>query len=305
MKSVTVVISVFNAASTVTQALASVAAQTYAPENVVLVDDGSTDGTADIADGWKQVLPLQVVRHRTNRGVAAGRMSAMAEVDTDLVAALDGDDIWLPHHLSQMLAGYSERPGVVSPRAVPWEPRRGTIAWDQRLQPLPKELTAAALVLRNWLFSGSLFERAAYDAAGGFYRFPGCEDWDLWLRLAAIGVPFSALAEPTVLYRVHDGSISANDKGLPMEMQVLRQFIEETGDPELRSMAHRSLRHRQARVALREAYSHAREGRASAARSAAARSLMGPAPVRVRGAATIVAPRLAARRRDRAHTVPS
>ena len=67
--------SVYNGASTVTQALASVAGQTHPPDVVVVVDDGSTDDTVARAEAWHGLLPLEVVRHQTNRGVAEGRMT--------------------------------------------------------------------------------------------------------------------------------------------------------------------------------------------------------------------------------------
>lgn len=306
MITVAVTMSVLNGATTLGQALASVAGQTHLPDQVVVVDDGSTDATPSVLEAWREILPLRIVRHATNRGVAAGRTSAMAEVDTDLALALDADDAWLPDHLALMLDAYDAQPGIVSPMAVVWEPGAGRpVDWVARRQPLPRSLDVEHLLVMNWLFSGSLFERRAFDAVGGAYRYPGCEDWDLWLRLTRAGVPVSVLHEPTVLYRVHGGSISAEDRLLPMEIQVLEGFLEETTDAKLRAAARRSLRHRHARVALRAAYDQARLGRSSSARVTALKALGGPAPVRLRGAAMFLAPARTVRQRDRAHRVPA
>lgn len=305
MTTVGVTISVLNGAATLGQALGSVAGQTRAPDQVVVVDDGSTDDTYSVARAWEGVLPLRVVRHETNRGVAVGRMTAMAEVGTDLVLAVDADDAWLPHHLQCLLHAYEARRGTVSPMAVAWEPGAAQpVEWTTRRQPLPKSLDLEHLLIMNWVFSGSLFERKAFEAVGGTYRYPGCEDWDLWLRMARRGVPVSVLHEPTVLYRVHAGSISAEDRMLPREIEVLEGFLRETLDPRLRAVARRSLRHRHARIALRAAYDHARAGRGTAARRAVVGSLRGPRPVKLRAAAMVMAPAQTVRRRDLVHRAP-
>ncbi len=305
MTTVGVGISVYNGAATIGQALASVAGQTRAPDQVVVVDDGSTDGTLPIVETWRSVLPLTIVRHGVNRGLSAGRMSAIAELDTDVILAIDSDDVWLPHHLARLLSAYAARPGIVSPMAVAWRPGSpDPIDWRRPLQPKPPAPDLSHLLIMNWLFSGALFARTAYYAAGGLYRFVGCEDWDLWLRMLKVDVPVRVLSEPTVLYRLHGANMSADDRVLPTEVQVLETFLDETTDPALRAAAHRSLRHRLARLALRSAYDHARDGRSPAARLAAVKALSGPAPVAVRGAAMIVAPRRTVGRRDRSRGVP-
>lgn len=305
MTTVGVTMSVYNGAATLGQALASVAGQTRPPDQVVVIDDGSTDDTVAVARTWEGVLSLQVVRHETNSGVAIGRTTAIGEVDTDLVLALDADDAWLPHHLQHLLDAYAARPGIVTPTAVAWEPAAvRPVDWASRRQPLPRSLNIEHLLIMNWVFSGSLFERRAFATAGNTYRYPGCEDWDLWLRLMRMGVPVTALHQPTVLYRVHAGSISAEDRMLPTEVEVLEGFLAETSDPRLRAVARRSLRHRHARLALRAAYEQARDGRPTAARRVAMRSLRGPRPVKLRGAAMVVAPAQTVRRRDLVHRVP-
>ena len=276
----------------------------YPPEllQILVVNDGSTDGTLECVEQWRGLLPLDIVRHDRNRGVAAGRMTAVGRLRTDLVLSIDGDDVWLPHHLTLLLRAYEARPGIVSPNAVPWKPASPQpIAWGHRLQPVPKarDRDLAHLLVENWVFTGSLFERGAYEAAGGQYRYRLGEDWDLWIRLMSAGAPVTVVDEPTVLYRVHEGSLSANDKALPEEVQVLQTFLEECADPALRAVARRSLRHRFGRLALREAYDKAGRRRRTAARLTAAKALGGPPGVRWRATAMMFAPVYTAGRRDR------
>lgn len=309
MTTVGVTMSIYNGAATVGQALASVAAQTRLPDQIVVVDDGSDDGTPAVVEAWSAVLPMMtIVRHETNRGLAQGRMSGIQCLDTDVVLALDADDVWLPDHLALLLAAHERRPGIVSPMAVAWDPSSASpVNWQRRLQPLPKSLDLGHLLIMNFLFSGSLFERKAYEAAGGQYRFVDSnspEDWDLWLRLTATGAQLSVLEVPTVLYRVHGSNMSADDRLLPMEIRVLEAFLAEHDDPALRAMAQRSLRHRRARAALRAAYEEARQHRPVAARRAALGALQGPAPVVRRAVAMMVAPAATSGWRDRARDMP-
>src|SRR5438045_2757626 len=98
MSTIGVVISAYNAAAFIDQALASVAAQTRGPDAVVVVDDGSTDDTAARARRWAPRLPIRVLQHESNRGLCAGRRTAIEGLETELVVLLDADDVWLPEH---------------------------------------------------------------------------------------------------------------------------------------------------------------------------------------------------------------
>lgn len=297
-----VVVPAYDAAAFLSEALASVAAQRKAADRVVVVDDGSSDATASIAASWGDRLPLDVVRLPVNGGLAAARRDGIARLGTDLVALLDADDVWLPDHLGAMAAAHAARPGLVTANPLRWVPGLALAArGGRRRRPIPppaKQLER--LLVLNYVFVGTLFERRLYERCGGFRDFPLCEDWDLWLRLARGGVPISGPDLPTVLYRVRADSMTGDDLLVPGEIAVLERFLEETPDPRLRSVARRSLRHRRARLALRAAYESARTGRTTAARRHAVAALPGPPGVRVRGAAMVVAPkRVVAERDDR------
>lgn len=297
MTTIGLAITVRDGASTLDDALASVEAQTRRPDAVVLVDDGSTDGTAAVADSWRGRLPLEIVS-QANAGVAAGRTAAVSRLDTDLVLGLDADDVWLPSHVERLGALQRERGGIAAPLALQWHPsgRRAERA-DELVATPPRDRSLASVLIMNWIFAGSLFERDAYDAVGGTFRFDGCEDWDLWLRLMRSGIAVHTLQQPTVRYRITPGSLSADDRTLPMECRVLEAFIDETDDEHLRRTATRSLRHRHARQALRRSYQLAADGERWAARSAALGTVNGPSNVRLRGFAMAFAPVHVARRR--------
>lgn len=299
MTSVGIAVAVYNGARTIDGALGSIAAQTRQPDVVVVVDDGSGDETLDRVRTWSQVLPLEVVSFESNRGVAAARIAALDRLDSDVVLALDADDFWLPHHLRLLTDVHLARGGVVNPTAVPWRPDAPIpLSWAETLQPPPRRRDLSSLLIQNWMFSGALFPRQWYEEVGATYRFAPAEDWDLWLRLLAAGVSVETVDQPTVLYRISETSISANDQGLASEIAVLECFLTECDDPRLRRVARRSLRHRHARVALLASYDHATEKERLSARVAALRSLSGPRGVAVRGAAMAIAPLATARRRE-------
>lgn len=299
MTTIGVAIAVFNGSATIDAALASIAGQTRQPEQVVVVDDGSTDRTAEVVETWRQVLPLVLVRHPENEGLAAARTTGTNRLDTELVAAIDADDVWLPHHLEVMERAYAQQPGIVTPIAVEWNPdREPAVDWGRRFQREPRCVDLEHLLVMNWLFSGSMYSRAAYERVGAVHRFSGCDDWDLWIRLVAAGEIVVSTSEPTVLYRVHASSMSADDRLLDREIEVLEAALSEHSTPSVVAAAQRGLRHRHARVALLAAYEAARSDRPWAARRFASRTFLGPSSVRIRGAAMLLAPRSTTSRRD-------
>ncbi|MCX5518803.1 glycosyltransferase family A protein [Kaistia defluvii] len=103
----TVIIPAFNATRTLADAIASLRGQTVPPARVLLVDDGSTDGTGDHA----RELGIDVIR-QDNRGPGAACNLALQTVDTPITAYLDADDLWLPKKAAWQLASLDEATDV-------------------------------------------------------------------------------------------------------------------------------------------------------------------------------------------------
>ena len=197
---VSVVIPTFDRRDLVREAVASVLAQCPAAGEVIVVDDGSTDGTADdLASTFGD--RIRILR-TPNRGVAAARNAGVACSRGDLIAFLDSDDLWLPDKLHTQVTFLRECPGVeicqteeiwirngvrVNPRAYHRKP-----SGDVLVPSLRRCLVSpSAVVLRR-----SLFERA-----GGFDEsLPACEDYDLWLRIA-VDTPVWCLTPALVVKR--------------------------------------------------------------------------------------------------------
>lgn len=305
--SVGVVVPLFNSRDTITSTLASLAGQTRLPERVVVVDDGSTDDSAELVEPWSSHLPLMLLRHKTNLGPGPARCTAIDALDTELVALLDSDDVWLPDALQMLTSKFERHGGLVSGNGLPWVAAQAISRspWYGRhpVPAAPDQLRR--LAIENFVFAGSLFSRSAYLAVGGFRAGPKtCEDWDLWLRLVAAGAVISTPEQPTALYRLRSTSLSAGDSTLDDEIAVLRRLAIEQPTSEVRAATRAGLRHRRARQGLKAAYQYAGEGNSIGARLAGARALQGNTRQVLRGAAMVAAPAWTSRKRAERHADP-
>ncbi|MGQ0615329.1 MAG: glycosyltransferase family 2 protein [Planctomycetaceae bacterium] len=199
-----VVIPARNEERHITGALESVLAQTLAPRAVIVVDDGSTDRTGELAAACG---PLQVVRHEISRGLAAARNSGVAAVATPWVAFLDADDRWD----ATKIARQAEVAAATGAGLV-YCGLRSTRGDGSRDEEVPATVFRTHRLLRRELAcrncitgsgSGVLVRTDLLRAAGGFAEsLRVSEDWDMWLRLS-VATTFAAVEEPllTLLQR--------------------------------------------------------------------------------------------------------
>jgi hypothetical protein len=220
---VTVVVPLYNKAATLDRALRSICAQTFEDFDVVIVDDGSTDDGAALAEQFPDER-IRVIRQE-NRGPGAARNRGIAESAAELIAFLDADDEWLPEFLERSVAlldrseprvaavicGYLEGPDR-RPTESFWR-RHGLQAGPLRLVPAtPAPLVVTLLAYMNpW---ATVVRRDALLRYGGFYE-AGCryaEDNYLWLKLIlneAVCVAF----EPLVWWHSEASGLSRNLAG--------------------------------------------------------------------------------------------
>lgn len=295
---VTVMVCAHNAATTIQTALASIAAQTVRPGVVLVIDDGSTDGTGDAARQWSGRLPLEIVRLTTKNGVSNARREATQRTHTDLVAILDADDAWLPDHLESMLMAYAAHGGVITAEALNWVPGQGVGRQpmvNRAVPPPDKQLDT--ILSHDFVFNGVVFARADYERVGGFRDLRSSEDWDLWIRMIRDGVRITRGDHPTVLYRISPTSTSFGHTAADADVQVLELALQESTSNAERGRAHRSLRRFRARLRLNDAWTYAEQQDWAGARAQAARALLGERRVAIRAAMILIAPRRAAHMR--------
>ncbi len=204
---VSVVMPVYNAEATMRRSIESVLEQTFAALELVLVDDGSRDGSAAIIQEYVLVDPRVRSLHQANAGVAAARNAGIAASRGSHVAFLDSDDWWAPCKLELQLDEMFRRDALVAYAGYQ------RIAEDGRL--LSQVRPPAQVDYRDMLRSNhignltGIYDRRIGDAE---FRRMGHEDYVFWLdrvRRAGIAVCVPS-AEPLGFYLVRGGSVSAN-----------------------------------------------------------------------------------------------
>ena len=225
-----------NASGTIAAAVQSVLEQTRSDLELIVVDDGSTDDTAErvaaIAD------PRIALLHQSRRGPSAARNHALAHARGEYVAVIDADDVWLPQKLELQVQALARRADAAL--AYGWTDFVG-----EDLQPLHPDGRAtvegqvlAHLLRLNFICCGSntLIRRAAMVEVGGFDEaLEGAEDWELHTRLAARHA-FVAVPQVVVRYRRSSHSLSSRFWLMERNFQTAARKIFATVPPELRPL---------------------------------------------------------------------
>lgn len=196
---VSVVIPTFNRPQMTAAAVESVLGQTARPLEVIVVDDCSTDGSADfLRSAFASRPEVSVLSLEVNSGACAARNAGLRRCSGEWVAFLDSDDEWAPEKLERQLASLDGRDAVASFAGLVAK-RNGKVTFQVRP---PLRVVMEDLLVENVLGSTSclMARREALFAIGGFdTRLPACQDWDLYIRLLTVG-PGVGLPEPLVAY---------------------------------------------------------------------------------------------------------
>jgi len=186
---VSVVIPAYNAAEFIGRTLDSVRAQTFVDHETVVVDDGSTDGTAAVVEEYlaRHRMRGTVVRQE-NRGIAAARNAGMREAGGTFVALLDHDDLWYPEKLAVVMEEFDRHPDADLICHDENVTRDGAVLRVSHRR-LPSGALYEALLLRGNLLSTSAttFRRDRALDIGGFderAEYLTVEDYDFWMRFS-------------------------------------------------------------------------------------------------------------------------
>lgn len=220
---VTVVIPTRNRRQLLLRTVQTVLAQDSVDLDVVVVDEGSTDGTAQaLADlGHCRVT---VVRHEQAQGVAAARNAGLEATETEWVAFVDDDDMWAPSKLAAQLCAITREPGARWACA-------GAVRVDARLRLGGPERAPASdisdrLLASNVIPGGASGVLARTDLVrevGGFdQRLSNMADYDLWIRLA-LASPVAGVDRPLVGYYVHSAGMAHNVPRSEEELALIEE----------------------------------------------------------------------------------
>ena len=205
MPRLSVIVPAYNAADTIGNALRSTLRDLPRDSEIIVLDDGSTDGTADIAHRTGDAR-VRVMSH-ANAGVARTLNDLLAAADSEFVARMDADDIVIPGRFRRQMRAVHEGADAVFTTVVTWGNGRPGV-------PRPSSISSAAfpfhLLLTNPVAHSTFLGRRASIAAVGGYREIPTEDYDLWLRLSVSGARLNRLGLPGLAYRVHPGQVTAS-----------------------------------------------------------------------------------------------
>lgn len=224
MPEVTVVVPAYNAERWIGEALRSIQSQTFGDVEIIVVDDGSRDGTAAIVDSFGP--PVRRI-HQRNGGVARARNEGIRAAAGRLVAFLDADDLWDAPKMERQVALLRSRPEVglcySGIRRIDGEGRVRSVEPARDYPDLCQTLLLRSCVIA---VSSAVVRRELLDQLGGFDPvFSQCADWDLWIRLSRL-TACAAVAEPMVRYRTAPGNMSSDVSLLERDtLAVLDKFF--------------------------------------------------------------------------------
>lgn len=233
---VSVVIATYNMAAYLPLAVRSALTQTYRNIEVLIVDDGSTDGTRDAIEPLLEDARVRYL-FQENKGQAAAKNHGIRESRGEYVAFLDADDIWVPDKLDAQMPLFvsSETVGLVY-SAVTYIDERG-IPIPKASGKLHRGRVSGPLLFSNFVgFSSSVVRRKCFDRLGTFNEELGMGiDYDLWLRFST-QIEFDYVDRPLLYYRSWPGQMSRNWttrylRGIEIMKSFLRDFPDAVAKP--------------------------------------------------------------------------
>ncbi len=224
---ISILLSVYNGATTIRRCLNSIAQQTYRDWEIICVDDASDDSTLHLVKVWQEKhahTQMKLVQNRTNLGLTASLAAGSKEAAGEFIARIDADDWWVPQKLAKQLAYLNSHPacGVVGCRYINVHGQKQTTI---RL-PETTEAIRQNIFRRNpFGHSCVLIRKAVFDTAGGYdtsIRYG--QDRDLWFRL----LPITDMANlPEALcYRTVNASSTTHEKWqIIQQLKTVHKYI--------------------------------------------------------------------------------
>jgi glycosyltransferase involved in cell wall biosynthesis len=214
---ISIIIPNYNNGHFVKNAIESALNQRYRDFEVIVVDDGSTDNSRDVVASFGDR-----VRYiwQENRGLGGARNTGIRAAKGKLVGFLDADDEWLPTFLETMVALADQHPeaAIYYCSAQAMDVNRHELPQTFGGPVRPPEMMYQTLLRANFLIPSTILIRRSVVIEVGLFEqalrsMHGCEDWDLWLRLAP---KYTFVGTPAILvrYRLHGSSFSANPAGM-------------------------------------------------------------------------------------------
>ena len=219
-----VIMTLFNGAKWIAAALDSVMAQTVTPQNIMVVDDGSSDDSAEIV---KKYPSVQLLRN-PGKGVAAGRNHGLAHAKSEFIAYLDQDDVWHPRHLELLSTGLRQNPdigGIISDYQIFQDGKTPHLNVDHPEYHKVDVLDSYPVFTGQFITSACMYRREALNLAGGWdSRGIGAGDYFLWAKVSA-HAPMLKCKVRSMGYRIHADSMLQKWERQGKKVMVQNLFV--------------------------------------------------------------------------------
>jgi glycosyltransferase involved in cell wall biosynthesis len=196
---ISIIIPTYNRSSLVLEAVDSVFKQTFPDFELIVVDDGSNDGTGKALASYKDRF---IYRRQNNQGVSAARNHGLRQACGQWIAFLDSDDLWLPKKLETQMQFFSQNPeALICQTEEIWIRNGRRVNPQKKHQKWSGPIFAPSLRLCIVSPSAVMIKKDLFEQVGFFDEgLPACEDYDLWLRISA-QYPIYLIDQPLIVKR--------------------------------------------------------------------------------------------------------
>jgi glycosyltransferase involved in cell wall biosynthesis len=211
---VSVVVPAYNVEPFLAETLASIQGQTFRAFEVIVVDDGSTDRTGEIARQFVEKDTRFTLLRQSNAGTAAACNTALKQARGEWIALLEADDVWLPEKLAAQLDLLKQEPdaNLLFTDYFSWDGQNDLGRRYSDPSKFPDGDVGQRLIFFDLFCTSTvMIKRETLSVAGLFdVQVPVGQDWDMWLRIAEHGLCAKGVRQPMVRYRVWSGNVSRN-----------------------------------------------------------------------------------------------
>jgi glycosyltransferase involved in cell wall biosynthesis len=221
---VSVILPCFNAEGTLEKALLSMSNQRYQDFEIITVDDGSTDSTAQALKDWRKRDSRIRIIEQEHQGIIRSLNTGIRHSQAPFIARMDADDYSHPHRIEKQVAFLENNPQIsmvgcqveMFPKDKVQGGYRRYVGWLNRLI-RHEQITREIFIESPFAHPSVLIRRAAFELVGGYEDHGWPEDYDLWLRMYLAGIKFGKVPEVLFSWREHPGRITRTDSRYSVE----------------------------------------------------------------------------------------
>lgn len=225
---ISICIPAYNAARFLPETLATVKSQTFSCWELIIVEDGSDDGTKAVVKNFAQTVsqPVRYLRHNNNQGLTTTRNTGIAAAEGEWIAILDADDLWEKDHLAQCIAtmatGYYS---LVHGGSVLFDSESGQILEERAPSPAAHGNIPCSIFTQEYIIQPSsvILRKSLWEQVRGFNpEFQHVEDLEMWLRCLRGGARIRYSGHLSCRYRKHSTAMSG--ESYPMAAAFARVY---------------------------------------------------------------------------------